>query len=145
MIKFTPFKAGHLSYLKPQPEQKIEHRILASEGASVMLNQHFGLSAWVDLKCVGCAGLVPIFPHRAIAWIILSSEAQPYMLSIVRKVKKIIKQSEYARIELTVAVDFKQAEKFARLIGAKCETPDALKKFGALGGDEKMYSIVKGE
>lgn len=143
MIEFQPFKAGHLSYLSPQKEQRREHAQLVRSGAVELLESNVALSGWADGKCVGAAGLIPVRPHRAVAWMILSDGIGPYMVPVVRKVRRVLIAVPYKRIELTVSSGFEAGHHFARLLGAVCETPEPMRFFGADGGDEMMYAIIK--
>lgn len=143
MIEYLPFKAGHLQWLKPQTAQVAEHLALVNSDAADLLEGGISLSAWAHNRCVGAAGLIEIWPHRAMAWLILSEGAGPYMLPIARKVRRVVAACPYKRVELTVAADFERGRQFARLVGAKCETPQPMKGYGAEGRDEYMYAIVK--
>jgi len=143
MITFEPFKAGHLVHFVPQPAQAREHAaLLAAEGLA-FLEQGIALSAWADARCVGAAGLVAVRPHRAVAWAVLSQAAGAYMIPIARKVRRVILASPFRRVEFTVAVGFAEGQRFAELIGAKQETPEPMRFFGADGGDEILYAVVK--
>lgn len=143
MIEFTPFHASHLRYLTPQPTQRHDHAILLSSDYAQEMENHFALSAWDGVKCVGAAGCIPIYSHRAVAWAVLASEASMHMLAITRKVRSAIKMLPYRRIEIAVQVDFDAGHRFAKLIGMKLETPEPLKAHGATGKDEMLYAVVK--
>lgn len=144
MIEFAPFRAGHLAYLTPQKAQEAEYKLLRDSAAEA-LEGSVALSAWANNRCLGAAGLIPIRPHRAIAWMILSERASPYMLPIVRKVRRVISASAFKRVELTVSDRFEEGHRFARMLGAVRETPEPMKYFGADGGDEVLYAVLKTE
>jgi hypothetical protein len=144
MIEFRPLDAGHLRYLTPQAMQADEHVLMLSDPNSVaMINNNFGLSAWADHECIGAAGIVPIFSHRAIAWAILSAKAGDYLLPIVRKMRQVLCASPYRRIETTVSAEFRNGHCFAELLGMRRETPEPLAAHGAKGEDEYLYAMVK--
>lgn len=142
-LRFEPFRAGHLRFLAPQREQRYDHAVALSSEYGALMESHFALSAWVDNVCVGAAGCVPIFNHRAVAWAILSNDAAPFMLAITRKVRQVIVGLPYRRIEIAVRADFLDGNRFARLIGMKLETAEPMKAHGANGEDEYMYAVVK--
>lgn len=144
MIEFTPFKAGHLRFLKPQPAQRSEHTAILQSGEAAALEGPMSLSGWADSRCVGAAGLIHVRPHRAVAWMILSADASEYMLPIVKKIRRVARAVPYKRIELTVADGFSEGERFARLLGAVCETPEPMRYFGANERHERMYALIKG-
>lgn len=143
MITFTPFRAGHLETMRPQSAQAHEHAALVMSGGASLLEDFIALSAWDGVTCIGCAGCIPIRPHRAVGWILLSDRAAPHMLAIARKVRRVFAASQYKRIEITVAASFDQGHRFARLVGARRETLEPMRFYGADGGDEVMYAMIK--
>lgn len=144
MIEFRPFKAGHLLYLTPQEEQRASHAHVVHSGLGHVYETGVALSAWKRNKCIGAAGMIPIWHHKAMAWAFLSDAAGSDMLAIVRKVRRTIALSHYKRVELTVAEGFEEGHRLAKLLGAVCETPEPMKFFGAEGGGEYMYAVLKG-
>lgn len=143
MFEFKPFNAEHLRYLSPQRLQRYDHAVLLNSEYASIVNSNFGLSAWDGLRCVAAAGCVPIFGSRAVAWAILSNDAAPYMLRIVRKVRTVMAGLPYRRIEISVRSDFEDGKRFAELIGMTLETPEPMRAHGANGEDEYMYAVVK--
>lgn len=143
MIEFVPFRAGHLRFLKPQEAQRRDYNYMMKSDDLYVLEDDTALSAWVNQRCIGAAGLVQVRPHKAMAWLILSEDAAPYMLPIARKIRRVFRASPYKRVELSVADDFPNGDRFANLIGAVCETPEPMKFYGADGRDERMYALIK--
>lgn len=140
MITFTPFRAGHLTYLQPQKFQVGEHRALVESGHAHEFERFLSLTAWRDSRCLGAAGIVPVRPHKGVAWMLLSEDVARYMLPVVRKVRRVLRATEYKRVELQVHAEFVEGQKFARLIGAKLETPEPMKYSGADGSDEYLFA-----
>lgn len=143
MLEFMPFKAEHLRYLTPQAEQRRSHAVILASNFGAEMEANFSLSAWEGHKCIAAAGCVPIFNHRAVAWAMLSTDAAPHMLAIVRRVRKAIDMLPYRRIEISVQVDFEAGHRFAKLIGMELETPTPMRAHGANGNDEMQYAVVK--
>lgn len=142
-VRFTPFRAAHLDLMTPQAAQKDEYGVLVLSGQAVQLEGPEALSAWVEGRCIGAAGLIALRPHRALAWMLLSAEARSHMLPVVRKVRRVVRLSRFKRVEITVKADFTDGDRFARLIGAKCETPEPMRFFGADEGDERMFAWIR--
>jgi hypothetical protein len=142
-LEFTPFRAAHLTYLVPQEAQRRDHAALLGSGAAELMESPMALTAWHKSRCLGMAGLLQVHPHRALAWALLSDAAAPHMLAITRKVKRVVALSPWRRVEITVAADFIDGQRFARALGATLETPEPLKAYGVYGNDEYMYSIVR--
>lgn len=145
MTTFTPFRGGHLRFLKPQAAQRPEHHTLLSSGAAERLESPLAMTAWRDLLPVAAGGLIQLWPHRAVAWAILSQDAGPSMVTLVRKALRVVELSPYQRVEFTVAEGFVQGHRLAQLLGALSETPEAMRHFGFNGGSESMYSLCKGD
>jgi hypothetical protein len=144
MLTFRKMQSEHLRYLIPQEAQKSEHAVLlASPAYCEAIDNGVGMSAWRDSVCVGAAGVLPIYNHKACAWAVLSQEAGRYMLPIVRQIRRSMAILPYRRIELTVRADFDQGREFARLIGMRLETPEPMRASGATGEDEYLYAMVK--
>lgn len=142
-VEFTPFRAGHLEYLVPQPAQRREHAALLASGAADLLESYVALTAWHQSRCLGMAGCLPVHRYRAVVWMLLSEDAGPHILTISRKIKRVLAQAPWKRIEITVTATFENGQRFARLIGGKLETPEPMKLYGPDGDDQYMYAIVK--
>lgn len=143
MIEFRPFQATHLRYLNPQRLQRTDHAVLLNPEYAEIVDRNFALSAWVGSRCVGASGCVPVFAQRAVGWAILSEDAAPYMLPIIRRFRDVISGLPYRRIEICVRADFEDGKRFARLIGMKLETPEPMRAHGPYGEDELQYAAVK--
>lgn len=143
MVEFRPFRAEHLRYLRPQAVQRQDHAVLASSDYGDIAQKHFSLSAWDGHRCVAAAGMVPVFAHRAVVWAILSEEAAPHLLSIVRKMRGALDLSPFKRVEMTVRVGFEPGHRLARLMGMKLETPEPLRSYGAFDEDEMLYARIR--
>ena len=143
MLEYKPFKVGHLQYLAPQEAQRHEHAVLLRSDYADIVDSNFGLSAWVGNQCIAASGVVPMFSHRAIAWARVSNDAAPYMVEIVRKVRRTLAILPYRRIEMTVNAEFENGRRFAELVGMTLETPEPLRAFGARGEDEYLYARIK--
>lgn len=142
MIRFEAFKAGHLKFFKPQEAQRDRYWAVVQSEHVNLLEAPPSLSAWAGQVCVGAGGLLALARYRAVAWMILSQDASPYLLPIVRKIRRVVALAPYKRIELTVEEGFEQGEQFARLIGAVCETPEPMRYYGDNGQHERMFAIV---
>ena len=92
-LDFIDFKLEHLWQFDPAErngrakQQQFGH----------LLAQHSAAFNAVDAGgVVGCGGLVPIYPHRALAWTSVSSRASAIYL--VRFLKEYLDQQTIARI-----------------------------------------------
>lgn len=117
--------------------------MLLSPTYAEIVDTNFGLSAWVGGECIAASGCVPVFPHRAVGWAVVSDKASPHMLALVRKFRRVLSNLDYQRIEASVRSDFNHGHRFAKLIGLQLETPEPLRKYGANGEDEMIYAMVR--
>jgi hypothetical protein len=133
----------HLSYIRVQEAQRIEQGHMVNTDYAEIATSHIALSAWVGNTCVGAAGIVLIYPHRAVAWALIGEDIGAALVPVTRKVRNFISIDLTPRIEMTVAADFKAGHVWAKLIGMKLETPEPLRKHGARGEDEMIYARVR--
>lgn len=134
---------GHLSVIEVQDAQKYDQAVLIAPEYADMACRNEAISLWHGNKCLGAAGIIPVFPHRAMAWALLSRHIGPYMHPATKKVRRFLALSPVPRIEMTVRADFEAGHKWARLLGMRLETPEPLRKYGANGEDEMIYARVK--
>lgn len=142
-ILFRKCLVGHLSVIDAQDEQKYDQTVLIAPEYAEMAVKYEAYSMWVGNKCVGAAGVIPVFPHRAMAWALLSRHIGPVMRPATKKVQQFLALSPIPRIEMTVRAEFEAGHRWARLIGMALETPVPLRKYGANGEDEMIYARVK--
>lgn len=142
-LEFRPLNAAHIRYVQVNDEQKAEqHAMLTSYGDHAC--QHPGLEAWQGNVCLGMAGLIPVYPGKFLmAWALLSRHSGPYMPWLTKQVRRMLDAQNVDRIEMTVAAEFEQAQRWATLLGFVRETPRALKARRADGGDEYIYARTR--
>lgn len=136
-------QVGHLSVIEVQDVQKYEQATLISPEYAEMACRNEAFSMWYGNKCLGAAGVIQVFPHRAMAWALLSRHIGPHMRPATKKVRQFLALSPIPRIEMTVRADFEQGHRWAQLLGMKLETPEPLRMYGANGEDEMLYARVK--
>lgn len=98
-------------------------------------------SGFVDDKCVGCAGVVKIWPGRYQAWAYIARDANAYMLPIVRATRNFLRSLGDCRVEAAVAEDFPKGRRFAQLVGMERETPYPMAKY-LNGKGAYLYAYV---
>lgn len=142
-VEFRKCLPGHLGSIRVQDIQKTEQVILLADEYAEIACKHPSFSMWVGNECLGAAGIVPLFPHRAMAWALLSRNIGGYLLHATRKTRQFLELSSIERIEMTVRADYAAGHRWARLLGMELETPEPLKKHGAHGEDEMLYARIK--
>lgn len=142
-LVFRPCKPEHLQYIRVQDVQKDDQAHMVNSDYAEIATSHIAISAWVGNECLGAAGIVPLFSHRAVAWALISRDIGALMVPVTKKVRSVLAIDPTPRIEMTVPVSFKAGHVWARLLGMKLETPEPLRKFGVRGEDELMYARIR--
>ena len=92
-----------------------------------------------------CAGIVPQWKGRAIAWSVISKDVSRYnMLWMTRQVlgffDEVESRLELRRIEITVIEDFMAGHRWAKMLGFKWE--GAMECYDPEGNTHIMYARV---
>lgn len=136
MIDIMPFRFEHVDLIKGQPDQ-----IFMRPSDLVHLEGNNAFSGFVEGECIGCMGVVKIWPKRYHAWAYLSSSTGPYMLEIMRRTRGFLHSLGDCRVEASVLADFEKGQRFARMVGLTLETPEPMRKY-LNGKDAYLYAWV---
>jgi hypothetical protein len=136
-----PYKPEHALAIKLQEWQK--DICVTPENAEVLSH---GLCAWTCLNDatrapVACAGLLPVWEHRALAWSLISRDAGRSMNEITRKILEVLDECTFRRIEMYVRPGFHEAFRWAVLLGFEFEA--VLEAADPAGGDMVLFKRVK--
>jgi hypothetical protein len=142
-ITYLPCSVEHIALINPQPGDEMEKAVFLRPEFRYLVDQGTALSAWVNSRCICAAGVYDLYPHRGLAWSVLSCDAGPYMLQLTRKIRSFMNLYHAKRVELYVASDFEEGHRWAKAIGFKCETPEPMIAHGVFGHDETMYVRIK--
>jgi len=137
-----PFHVEHLRRMKLQPAQ----RHLAPTLTEDMLAFMAGLDAYtvlVDDEPVACAGLLDIWPGRAMVFSYLSESAGRHMVGVTRAVRQFLDLKAPRRTELYVDAGFEAGRRWAELLGFRCETPEPMQHFEADGRSQYLYARIR--
>ena len=126
-IEFVPFRVAHMAEIKLQEAQACFDTLM-SKPAYIQAISEPGLSFSGLVpdnqgggKIIGCAGVLPQWPGRAIAWAILSNRiparAWPAITRKVIQVFDIAHAQGHARIECTVDCEHFTGMEWARRLG----------------------------
>lgn len=137
-----PFEPSHLRSLLLQPSQVLMQPTLMKEGYAESLHRGGpAFSASVDGEIIAALGIIPQWENRAIAWGLIGSEARRHLLAIHRAVERFLEMSEYRRIETSVATQFAEGHRWARLLGFVNE--GTMRAYTPDGRDCDLYARVK--
>ncbi len=73
-------------------------------------------------RVIACGGLLPHWPGRATAWMLIGHAAGPHFAAIHRHVFKFLTRSPYRRIEAHVDVGFKEGIRWMKMLGFEFES-----------------------
>ena len=132
-MRIVPFQPEHIRLMNVQEFQREASRETARAG-----------DAWTALVGdvpMGCGGLLELWEGRAMAWSMLSQDCGPYMLHIVRAIRKKLDRETFRRIEMYVRTDFGPGCRLARLLGFEIEGKAS--KFLDDGRDAFIYARIR--
>lgn len=116
-----PFKPQHLLAVEIQENESARFQ---TERHAEFLEQ--GYCAYTCLNDNGepmaCAGILPMWPGRAMAWASLSFQAGPHLKAITRRTRIELECVPFNRIEMYIRPGFHQAVRWATVhLGFKYE------------------------
>lgn len=144
-IEYKECYPEHIKLIDTGVFDPVELRtFLAEETQEHIFGQGLAKSAWVGVRPVAAAGLIPFYPgRRYVAWAIIGKNAGPHLRCITKEIRRFLEEFPAARIEMHVLSDFKEGHKWAKMLGFECETPNGMRKHSFYGKDEHMYARIK--
>ena len=118
----VPFKPEHL--LNIDIQQQESSRFQTERHAETLAQGYCAFTCLnVDSVPMACAGLMPMWPGRAMAWASLSFQVRPYLKAITRRVLIELDCAPFTRIEMYIRPGFHQAVRWATVhLGFKYES-----------------------
>jgi hypothetical protein len=137
------FRPEHLAEIAVQPAQQYLRGYLdQNSDAAVTAAAHPSYTGRVDGQVIVCAGIVPIWDQRALAWAWLGARARFHLVSVTRAVARFLDVQPYRRVEISVDRDFAEAHRWARMLGFKLEA-GRMRAYRPDGGDCSLYARVR--
>lgn len=125
-----------------QSAQTSEAKWLDSGVCTAMETHGFAQTAFDDEKVLGFAGVIPIWPGRAMAYAYLTEHARKNKFVFVhRAVKRFLDGCYIKRIEMAVQCDFKQGNRWASMLGFELEA-ERMRHYQPDGEDCALYARV---
>lgn len=119
-MRLIPFAADHLDQLEAQPGQAVDAALFTPEIGAALVND-MARTLVADGRVLACAGIQPMWPGRAVAWAILSSQIGARgFLRYHRWVARALDDAHARglwRIETTVDPEFDNAVRWAAALG----------------------------
>ena len=141
MIQIVRFQPTHLQGFTLQAAQAFMQGQIESPGYTKTLADGQAFTLISDGVPMFCAGLIPIWSGRALAWALVHKDAGKHMRHIVRGVRGFLDSAEPKRIEALVDDGFTQGVHFMQILGFKEE--GLMRSFNENGSDCRLFSRVK--
>jgi hypothetical protein len=142
MMDIVPFKPEHVKEMELQDSQKYLSSF-ANDNVLASLQGDWSFTGVVNGVPIGCAGIIPMWQGRGIAWAYLSSRATKHQfIQVHRAVKKFLDDCYLQRIEMTVDCEFAEGHRWAHKLGFTMEAP-RMRAYNPNGGDCALYARVR--
>lgn len=144
MLEFAPFQPKHLGVLRLQAAQAYLQPLLVKPEYGTALAGPDTWTGIIDDRVVGCAGVLPQWPGRAIAWALLTRDLSArHFLRAHHKVLSVLRSAQRSgahRIETTVDAGFDAGHRWARALGFRPE--GLMRGYSPEGRDHVLYACI---
>ena len=136
-----PYRAKHMEQIIAQESQQFLGKWI-QPGQSKTLENEYTFTGIYEGRVLICAGLLPAWSNRAIGWAYLDIEARRHMTFITKSIMRFLEICPFDRVETAVDCDFKEGNRWARMLGFDLEA-SCMKKFRVDGGDCSLYARIR--
>lgn len=148
MYSLRSFKPSDAEQISIQPMQIMDKRLFANwsdeEWERLRAAVSPGMTGFRDDLIIFCAGVIPQWEGRAIAWALLADSVDRYdMIWIHRQVEWILQtqiKNGYRRIEAHIHEPFTAAHRWIRMLGFVSE--GLMRRYDPLGRDMRLYARI---
>jgi hypothetical protein len=135
--ELIPFDVEHIGLMDLREGQCID------KNSYICSDLGLAYTLVADDVIICCAGVVNQRPKVGECWLIASAHFNEYKYLICKTIKNFLKMVDtfYHRLQMSVKVDFKEAQQFAEYLGFECE--GLMRKFDINGADYFLYGRVK--
>ena len=148
MYSLRSFKPSDAEQMSIQPMQVEDKRLFANwsdeEWDRLGAHTNPGMTGLRDGRIIFCAGVIPQWEGRAIAWALLGDSVNRYdMVWIHRQCQWILEtqvKNGYHRIEAHIHEPFAAAHRWIRMLGFISE--GLMRRYDPLGRDMRLYARI---
>lgn len=138
----VPYEPEHLTRLLLQPSQAIMQSYMTDPEYGAQLAAGGPAYSLVEGNEVfACAGLIPQWENRAVAWALISAEAGRHFRAIHTAVLRSFEMHPFRRIETSVDCDFEQGHRWMALLGFERE--GRMRSYTPHGNDHDLYARIR--
>lgn len=143
MLEFVRTRPLHVMAVQPQAAQRAEAPFLVSPPILRAVANSVAISGFDGPTCVGCAGIVPVGEGAALVWAYLSADAGRHLLTITRKVRRVLAAFPADRFEATVQHGFGDGERWLLMLGFRKVAERAERDYFPAGGTAALYALER--
>jgi hypothetical protein len=137
-----PWRVGDSESINLQQSQRYSGDLAdVSQDLTPLSDVGLAWTGEVDGEVICCAGLLPQWENRAIAWALVGESAGRHFASIHKAVHGFLVRSPYRRIEAHVDVGFPQGARWMKMLGFEVEA--YMKAFRPDGADMLLFARVR--
>jgi len=141
-MRIEPLSPDHLRKIQLHDSQQYLAGSLNGSAPEKVVMIGDGYSAIDDHgEVIYCAGVLPVWPGRGIAWAYISMHACRHMLKVTRSVRRYLEITPHRRIEAAVDVGFEEGHRWMRLLDFNHE--GRLEAYAPDGHDVDLYARIK--
>lgn len=137
-IRTVAFDPAHALRIRLQPRQRGLAASMTPESLAIMAKATASITVLDGDEVLMCAGWLPLWEGRAMAWSMLAEGIGARMTGVVRAARRMTDTFTGRRLELDVERDHAEAHRLARLLDFTLETP-CMPRFYPNGADAAMY------
>jgi hypothetical protein len=139
-MQIVPFIASHAASIVLQPMQRFGPVISDADARTLEAVGPCYSALGDDGRVLACAGLIPQWEGRALAWGMVAHDAGPHLVRITREVRRFLASCGYARVEAAVDALFPAAIRWIEMLGFERETPEPMRNFAPSGRPAYLYA-----
>ncbi len=141
-IDIEKLRPDHIRDIQLQDPQSFLQSALTAEYAEELCAQAgVAWAAVADGRTIACAGLLEMWPGRAQGWALFSAAALGNFVGIHRMAKRVLCDSAWQRVEVTVDAGHAAGVRWAERLGFTLE--GRMRKYTSDGRDCLLYARVE--
>jgi len=133
-----PLRPYHLREMTLQNSQAYAGPLITDEYAATICKLGEAFAGMTHGQVVCCAGVLPQWEGRAIAWALFSKDAGRHLHGITKAVKQFLELQRIRRIETWVDATFPPAIRWIEMLGFQFEAE--MRAYGPQGQTGLLYS-----
>lgn len=135
-----PLRPYHLRDMTIQPSQAYAGPMITDEYAREICRSGVGFAGLAHGFTVCCAGVLPQWEGRAIAWALFSKDAGRHLHAITKAVKTFLETQRIRRIETWVDATYPPAIRWIEMLGFQREAE--MRAYGPQGQTGLLYARI---